>query len=335
MSHSKFEDLKTLLTNKKILITSHDSADIDSYASCVVFNYFLKKCWNTCPFLFFSEISSSTKEFINKFTQNFPNIDLPLKNEIPSLDSEICLFIDTNNLDQINFPDNFTLIKSEIPFLFIDHHYNLNKDYKNNLKRFNIIDENYSSTAEIIYQLCEYFSLKLPISYRYLIIAAILTDTGFFKYANKNTFKRMAKLLGDEIAYQNILPLLVRDESMPERLAKIKSLQRLTITRIKHWLIGVTHVGSYEAIVATLLINIGFDVGIVYSEKKNSFRISTRAKKQICLEHNLHLGKIMEEISEDYGGSGGGHDGAASFNGTIQLPEILNSLIAKIKQILN
>ena len=53
-------------------------------------------------------------------------------------------------------------------------------------------------------------------------------------------------------------------------------------------------------------------MSIVYSKGANSFRITTRAKKEICLKTGLHLGKILSEIEE---GSGGGHDGAASLNG--------------------
>ncbi|TFG26826.1 MAG: DHH family phosphoesterase [Promethearchaeota archaeon] len=100
-------------------------------------------------------------------------------------------------------------------------------------------------------------------------------------------------------------------------------------------MIGITHVSSFEAGVASILINIGCDIGMVYSEKKTEFRISMRAKKRICVETGLHLGKILEEVSEECEGSGGGHDGAASLNGKIDLKKILSKIIEKIKQILN
>jgi len=118
-------------------------------------------------------------------------------------------------------------------------------------------------------------------------------------------------------------------------VAKLKGIQRLEIIRVKDWLMGITHVSSFEASVASILINIGCDIGMVYSEKKTEFRISMRAKRGICVETGLHLGEILEELSEECEGSGGGHEGAASLNGKIDLKKILNKIIEKIKQILN
>jgi len=43
----------------------------------------------------------------------------------------------------------------------------------------------------------------------------------------------------------------------------------------------------------------------------------------------------LEEVSNEFEASGGGHDGAASLNGTNNLEEILDKIIYKIKFILN
>jgi nanoRNase/pAp phosphatase (c-di-AMP/oligoRNAs hydrolase) len=93
---------------------------------------------------------------------------------------------------------------------------------------------------------------------------------------------------------------------------------------------GISHVGSYEADVASALIKIGFDVGIVWSKKTSEYRISTRASNKICSKTGLHLGKILEELSDDSKGSGGGHDGAASLKGKIGLENILKIIEEKI-----
>ena len=80
------------------------------------------------------------------------------------------------------------------------------------------------------------------------------------------------------------------------------------------------------------MLQIGFDIGIVYSKLPSSYRITTRAKKDVCLKTGLHLGKILSEIKE---GSGGGHDGAASLNGENSFEPTLNQIILKIKKTLN
>ena len=73
----------------------------------------------------------------------------------------------------------------------------------------------------------------------------------------------------------------------------------------------------------------------MYSKKKSDERISARASKKVCIETGLHLGKILEELSKNYGGNGGGHDGAAGFNHSKDIETILDDFIIKIKQILN
>ena len=49
------------------------------------------------------------------------------------------------------------------------------------------------------------------------------------------------------------------------------------------------------------------------------------------MKTGLHLGKIVSEITNV---NGGGHDGAATLNGKIDLAESLNQLIEKIKETL-
>jgi hypothetical protein len=79
------------------------------------------------------------------------------------------------------------------------------------------------------------------------------------------------------------------------------------------------------------MIKVGFDIGIVVSVEKSNFRITTRAKKKVCLATGLHLGKIIREIDNV---NGGGHDSAATLNGKGDAEKILNELTHKIKETL-
>ncbi len=128
--------------------------------------------------------------------------------------------------------------------------------------------------------------------------------------------------------------MLKLEEDISEKIAKIKGMQRVKLIRENDWLIGVTHVSSYEASVANSLIKMGFDIGIALSKKKDEYHISTRAKKKVCLKKNLHLGKILEEVSEEFEGSGGGHDGAAAINGKEYSEIILERILEKVKKTL-
>ncbi|MFW9898368.1 MAG: bifunctional oligoribonuclease/PAP phosphatase NrnA [Candidatus Thorarchaeota archaeon] len=336
MLKSKFEDFKIFLKNKNVLITTHDLADIDGLASCFVLKFFFNHYYNSDDIhLVFPEISKSTKDFFFKLKEKFPEVNFSLKNDVDIGKIDVIIILDTNNLGIVKFSNNFNIINSNIPFVFLDHHLNLEKEYSNNISSLNIIDDKFSSTAEIIFEMCEYFNVKISLPYKYLLIAAILTDSGFFKHGNNDTILRVSRLLTNQLNYQEILSMLKAEKEISKKISKIKAIQRVQLIQQGNWLIGLTNIGSYEASVASSLIKLGCDVGVVYSEKKLDYRISIRAKKNTCLKTGLHLGKILKEISEEYGGSGGGHDGAASLKGNVDLKRDIDIILDKIKQVLN
>ncbi len=335
MLTSKFEDLKAYLKGKSVLITTHESVDLDGFVSCYILKIFFTNYFNTKTTLYLSEFSKTTREYLQKVSQKFRELDFSFNENVDISKLDLIFILDTNNLAQVSVFDKLNITSAQIPFIFIDHHLNLKNDYKNNLTSLNIINDEISSTSEIIYDMCEFFNFALELPYKFLLISAILTDSGFFKYGNNDTIMRISRLLDEKLDLQEILSTLEFEQEISEKIARIKALQRLKLIRSKDWLIGTTHVSSFEAGVASLLINLGLDVSIVYSEKKRTFRISTRAKKSVCLKTGLHLGKILKEVAEEYEGSGGGHDGAASLNGANELKKVLNKIIEKIKQILN
>ncbi|KKN36690.1 hypothetical protein LCGC14_0771240, partial [marine sediment metagenome] len=166
------------------------------------------------------------------------------------------------------------------------------------------------------------------------MIAAILTDSGFFKHGDNNTIRNVSKLLNDEINFQDILRLLDYEIDVSEKIAKIKGLQRVQLIREGDYLIGITNVSSYGATISSMLMKVGFDISFVYSEEKNGSRINARAKRSVCLKTGLHLGKILGEIANEFRGSGGGHDGAASINSEIEASIIIDKIIKKVKSYL-
>ncbi len=333
MNFQKFDILLSELSNKKVLITTHDQVDLDGFTSCVLLKFFLETYFeNIQVHLFFSRLSKFTIDFLTRLEKIYPNISYSIENGKNYLNIEFIIILDTNNLDQVVFPESVKESKKKIPFIFIDHHFNLNHDIVNNIKAYNIILDSNTSTAEILYEIFMHYKIEIPIKFRYLLLAAIYTDTGGFKNANNNTFHHISDILNSNLKFQDFLMCVEKENDFPKKVAIIKGLQRVKIKRINTWLIGISQVGSYTSSVASTLLQIGFDVSIVYSKKPNSFRITTRAKKEICLKTGLHLGKILSEIKE---GSGGGHDGAASLNGENSFESTLNQILEKIKKTLN
>ena len=329
MLNSKKEDFLKYLEGKNIVITSHHLVDLDALVSGIALKYCFENYFpNQNIQLTFSGLSKHTKSFINKFSTKFPNFNFTFQKHVELSNFDVIVIADSNNLDQITLFNNLDL---DIPFIFIDHHLNLKKNYPTNISFHNLIFDNYSSTSEMVLELFDDCNIKLPIPYKYLLVSAILTDSGFLKYGNTGTVKNLYNILQDQIEIQDVLPILEREIDISEKIARIKALQRVKLIRINNWLIGLSHLSSFSASAASILTKVGFDIGIVVSEDKSDYRITTRAKKQVCLKTGLHLGKIISEIKNV---NGGGHDGAATLNGKNDVEESLNQLIDKIKETL-
>lgn len=336
MLNSRYKDFLSFLKGKKILITTHDLVDFDGLASCFALKFFLiEYLRNSDVSIFFTDLSKSVRFYMTKFSEKFPGFTFSYMKDVKLSNFDVCLIIDANTISQIRFNREEVTNSLGIPYIIIDHHhYNEKNLIKENLNDLNLIDDNFSSTAEIILNLFEDFSQNLPLPYKYLVITAILTDSGFFKYGNNNTIKNVSILLNNDLDFQEIRSMLNRDVDISEKIAKIKGLQRVELIREGNFLIGLANVSSFGAKVATTLINIGFDISFIHSREKNQHVLNGRASKSICSKTELHLGKIFEEIAIDLGGSGGGHDGAAALTFDTNIDEIQIALIKKIKQII-
>jgi len=332
MLNNKYEKFFTFLKDKNLLILTHDLVDIDGLVSAFTLKFLLNQIFkNQKIVIAFSELSKRTRTFIQNFTKKFPQFDFSYDNEINISKIDALVIVDTNNLELIKFSLDFKVHNSHIPIIYVDHHLNLIPVQNDVPSSLHLISEDFTSTSEIIFELFNYNAIEIPLMLRYLFLSAIITDTGFFRQANNDTFKRFLNLLGEQIHIQDVISLLEKDYDISEKIARIKGLQRVELVRIGDWLIAISNVSSFSASVASMLINIGFDISIVFSKEKNNFRITSRAKKNVCLKTGLHLGKIFSEISE---GSGGGHDGAATLNGEINFENTLDKIIERIKQTL-
>jgi len=338
MLKSKFNSYLNFLKTKSVLITSHALADLDGLASAVALHFFFQNQFPSINAkLYFSKVSKKARLYIEKLKSKFSNFTPVFEEEISKLDFEAAFIMDTNKLSKvggwISARDADSL--KHIFVVFIDHHYTDDPHLMDQENRNAIIYENYTSTSEIIADLYNQFEIHIPRALRYLLIAGIVIDSGYLKFANQHTYKSMAFLLDNDINYQEILSMLKVEPHISEKIAKIKGTQRVELIRENDWLIGISHVSSFEASVANTLLKIGFDIAMVISERKDEIRVSLRAKQTVCDQCGLHLGRMLEGISEEIDAVGGGHDGAASIKVKISETDIRTIILEKIKEILN
>ena len=104
-------------------------------------------------------------------------------------------------------------------------------NYKQNIESLNLIFEEFSSTTEIIYKMMRIYDINISLPFKYLIISAILTDSGFLRHSSTNTIRNIVQILGDTIEIQDIYMLFNNSNEIPERIARIKGLQRVKLIR--------------------------------------------------------------------------------------------------------
>ncbi len=239
-------------------------------------------------------------------------------------DYDFTVVVDTSTNAQLN---NIQLTN----YCVIDHHATTalteNSDF--------FLHRNASSTAEIVFDILRY--MEAPIMRRTALglMTGIITDTGHFKHANPSTFRTMADIIEvSGVEYPEVLELMAatpQDISM--RIAMLKSATRAQIERVNDWLVVSSNISSFGGSASSMLINIGADVALVGTSRDGTIRVSGRAKRD-AVSAGVNLGQIMEDVSQNYQGTGGGHAGAAGIDVVADMDTILFECKTRVCDIL-
>lgn len=320
----RFRDFILNLKPRRCVILCHHNADPDAIGSAYALSYLLN-------FL-------------------LPNVDVRivapegvslLSSRLLSYLSDVLIFPDFDFADLIVMVDTCTLIQlgslsskvlnSNTPLLVVDHH--LPNDEIKGRASLLIIDENASSTAEIVFSFFEELGVDLSGDVAFALFAGLFFDSRRFIFASSNSFRMAAVLLDCGVNYGDVLRVLSTQMDLSERIARLKAAQRLRILRIKDWVIALSYVGSFEASAARALVDLGADLALVVGGEKGSIRLSARSTKRFYEETGLHLGRdLMKPIGELIKGGGGGHATAAGANGVGDVDLVLEICIKLLKE---
>ena len=223
-------------------------------------------------------------------------------------------------------------LPTNVPKCVIDHHDTDDWELSDNDL---MIKMDVSATTEIISDYLINFSpntLTTPV--RKLLLAGLITDTGRYKHANKSSFSKTSKLLEDsKIDYPSMVEFIETEETSPsERGSLLRGLSRSKSIESGMWNIVHTNSGTLEGRLATLLIGTGAEISLVSRSRDGETRMTARASRKATVE-GIHLGLIMEEISKQIGGNGGGHDGAAGWSGKADRIAAESAFIAHVATI--
>jgi nanoRNase/pAp phosphatase (c-di-AMP/oligoRNAs hydrolase) len=205
-------------------------------------------------------------------------------------------------------------IPEGIPICVIDHHDTCEWEFgPGDLE----LRGNARSTTQMIFEyLSNHSPSTLTDEVRKLLLAGLITDTGRFRHADESSLRCAADILnGADFEYQEFIEDIQNETiTASDRGAIVKGLTRCQSIEAGKWNLVHTHAGILEGKVASILVQTGAEVALVSRNRDGETRLTARAPRS-STKSGIHLGKMMQQLAEQMGGEGGGHDGAAGWSG--------------------
>jgi len=308
--------------HNSFLLTTHVNPDADAIGSEIAIYLILKNLGKKISIVNFNETPYNLA-FLDK--ENLIEQYNSSKHDpvINSVDAIIC--IDFNRADRTVKMEK-VLVESSNTKIILDHHQD-----PDNFANYFFVDTLCSATGEIVYNFIKNTNIvKLSYEIVYPLYAAIMTDTGSFRF--ERTTPGLHRMIAEMLEF-GVVPGEVYNKIYDEcKFSKTKLLGR-TLDSMqlagKKQNVGymVLSQKDFEETGAVESDTDGFvnfalsvenvTIGILFLELKDGFKMSFRSKGQIP----------VNKLAEAYGG--GGHINAAGarfFNKNLYdyLPEVLN-----------
>lgn len=309
-----FAQIKNHITSsKKIVVTRHVRPDPDAYCSQAALTMALRKTFPDKLIYATGDVGANIKEL---FEMDKINDDV--------FEDALVIILDTANKARIA-DQRFTKGKLSIK---VDHHPLTNDEFGD----IKWVDTNYSSTAEMVWELIQKCDLEADDEIAKLIYIAIWADTGRFLFPNTNgnTFSTAAMLVND----YNIDLSWISEwfSSLRMDVMKLKGhiLQNHNFEDGVAWMVLTqedlkkfnTKIGDVSQIIG--LFSECKDVRIwliATQEETGEYRVNIRSKMI-----------VINEVAERYQGGGHIYASGARLKNTELVNKIINELKLELKQ---
>lgn len=213
-------------------------------------------------------------------------------------------------------PDQVGLDLPDVPRCVIDHH--ATDAWSLGEQDLSLKWDVRSTTEVIAHYLQNHAPHSMSSAVCEFLLAGLLTDTGRFRHADASSFVTAAMLIErGGMDYQSFVQRIEENTPSPsERGALLRGLQRAETTEAGPWTVLRTSAGTLEGRVASLLNGLGADAVVVTRHRNGETRLTVRAPRSSVLA-GLHMGELMQQLTQTLGGEGGGHDGAAGWTGEV------------------
>jgi len=294
------------LRNKKIALITHAGADVDAISATGALALFLSK--NNSVQIVVPEHASMGAKSIAKKTGTKYKIS-------PSLEEfDSIIMVDFNSWDMVgNMQSTVKKFKGEKYLL--DHHIKSKDKLVEPKNAF--IDSKAVASCSIVLDLLTKSKAKITPQMATLLAAGITADSAHFLTAESGTFDAMSFLLKKSgKKFSQILELLRVEKGFSQKVAMLKAAKRSRIFKMGKYIGVISEVGAFESDSAMALIRAGADIAFAGNNENRELKISGRASTRVQREAGFDLAKdVFQPLSGFFRGSGGGHPGAAAFNG--------------------
>lgn len=318
---NNFDEISRVIQkNKNFLITSHINLDGDGIGSELALYFILKKLNKKVTILNQDRIPK-----IYDFLPDSDKVQYWNNNRVNPKSIDVGIALDCSSIKRIG--RTYEIFKDIKTIINIDHHKS-NENFGN----LNYLDCSASSVGEIIYELIAFLNIDLlDEKISTCLFAAIITDTGSFRYSNVSSktfgvashltrYRIKSHLISNNIYNRSTYPglKLLGESLLTLEMDDSNYVSWLTITRK---MLNDTNATDedVEGIIniATTLNNV--EISILFRETKdNKIKISFRSKGNFDV--NKFAGKFK----------GGGHPNAAGCLCSGKLDEIKEKILSKL-----
>jgi len=317
--------VKLLRKARTILVVGHQNADPDAVCSAFAFMILARRINRKVRVTFTSPggVSKLSKQILKV---------VPLEvNEQPDLSgTDLIVTVDTNTLQQLGALRN-SIMSSGKPLVMIDHHAPHPESTKTAL--FVLCEEESTSTCEMVLDMFERSRIRPDKVVSQALLVGILVETGHLSIATRRTFEHAYSLIRAGADLEAALALTRSEMDESERIARVKSAQRLRLERVNKWLVALSEIGSYHASAARALVALGAHLAVVAGKRNEELTVSFRATRDFVSETGIHLGTdLANPLGLRMGGMGGGHATAAGANVKGEVNEALRLALTLVRE---
>ena len=308
---------KAIRGSKNVFLMAHKDLDLDALGSCIGLSTILDQKKKNCYII----IDDKNHELgVEKVLRELEGCIKIIKSEevdrylYTKLSKNLLIILDTNKTDLVQSKDILKKIEKKV---IIDHHDTSKTTIKGALT---IIDNEVSSTCEMIAELVEHYDVELEPYYATVLLSGIVLDTNNFTLKTTAETYYAAYYLSSLGASAKKVQYLLKQDIMDytERqklLADIQTINnRIAFTKATPYTIYRRE--DLAKVADTLLFFNNIEASFVIGKiGKDTVGISARSLG------NYNISKILEKL----GGGGDTYNGAARFEKTT---------ISKVEQML-